>query len=61
MKTLILKILFPVYLELASNNDIKGFKLLLDKEGASSINEARTFDTIGKMGLIKLFVSIKLL
>jgi hypothetical protein len=53
MKTLILKILFPVYLELASNNDIKGFKLLLDKEGASSINEARIFDTIGKMGLIK--------
>ncbi|XP_050920428.1 zinc finger CCCH domain-containing protein 30 [Lathyrus oleraceus] len=26
-------------LEFASNNDIEGFKLLLDKEGASSINE----------------------
>lgn len=29
--------------------------MLLDKEGASSINEARIFDTIGKMGLSKLF------
>ncbi|XP_004510954.1 zinc finger CCCH domain-containing protein 30-like [Cicer arietinum] len=31
---------FSSLLEFASNNDIEGFKLLLDKEGASSINEA---------------------
>ncbi|KAI5422486.1 hypothetical protein KIW84_045793 [Lathyrus oleraceus] len=30
---------FSSLLEFASNNDIEGFKLLLDKEGASSINE----------------------
>ncbi|CAJ2657480.1 unnamed protein product [Trifolium pratense] len=31
---------FSSLLEFASNNDIEGFKLLLDKEGASSINKA---------------------
>jgi len=30
---------FPSLLVLASHNDSEGFKLLLDKEGASSINE----------------------
>lgn len=31
---------FPRFIELPSNNDIEGFKLLLGREGAPSINEA---------------------